>query len=170
VNEIVKFEIKLLDKNSKPIKLGGDDVEVLVEGPMKPDVKIVDTGLGNYLVEFTPSKNGIYTVQAKVNDSLIRDGIFEIKIDGPPTSNSNRSSVVDWGIKIFAPSRMTNDFEIFFKSKNSIQSINVIKDEQKKNKFIASIIPVPIEKTEKHTVIMNVSQKIVSGSPWEQTF
>jgi hypothetical protein len=117
----------------------------------------------------TPKKPGLYKVKPRVLKEDIKDCPFEIKTDGPILPNSKRSSVVNWGIKIFAPTKKETDFQITLDSKNNSQNLQIVKDELK-NKFIVSLNPIQEEKKEIHNVFIKLNDNNIKGSPFKQTF
>jgi filamin len=169
LNEENKFQIELLDKKGNPIKSGGDEVDVEIDGPDGVKVKVTDTGSGKYNISLNPTKPGLYKVKPRVFREVIKDCPFEIQTDGPNIGNSKRSAIIGWGIKIYAPSKKEADFEVTLESKKNKQISQITKDELK-NKFIIQLNPVPEDKNESHLVNIKLNGVDVSGSPFKQSF
>jgi hypothetical protein len=169
LNELNTFQIQCVDKNGKPISTGGDDVEVEIEGPDDAKVKVIDCGNGKYNITLLPTKIGIYKMKPRVLNTQIKDGDFEVETDGPSISNSKRSHIIEWGLKIYAPTKKEEDFEIEIFTKKERMIPQIMKDELK-NKFIIPITPNIDYKNEEHIINIKLQNQHIKGSPFKQTF
>jgi len=111
------FQIQLYDKKGNKITEGGDEVDVEIDGPEGSIVKVKDTGTGLYNIQVIPTKLGKYKVRPIVLREEIKDSPIDTKTDGPMLPSSKRSQIVNWGLKIHAPTKNENDFEISIKTK-----------------------------------------------------
>jgi len=75
------FTIEARDKASKPIKQGGDDFHVDIQGPEGPlEALVVDNGDGTYAVSYSPSGPGPHDIAVTLDDVPIKGSTFHVDI------------------------------------------------------------------------------------------
>jgi filamin len=84
------FTIEARDKAGKPIKQGGDDFHVDIQGPEGPlDAEVVDNGDGTYAVSYSPTGPGPHDIAVTLDDVPIKGSTFHVDIKpGPWAKNT----------------------------------------------------------------------------------
>jgi filamin len=79
--EDLKFTIEARDNNGKPIKQGGDDFQVDIQGPDGPvQAKVKDNGDGTYAVSYKPNGPGPHDIAVTLDDVPIKGSTFHVDI------------------------------------------------------------------------------------------
>jgi len=79
--EDLKFTIEARDKAGKPIKQGGDNFDVDIQGPDGPiPAKIVDNKDGTYGVSYKPHGPGPHDIAVTLDDVPIKGSTFHVDI------------------------------------------------------------------------------------------
>jgi len=79
------FTIEARDRNDKPIKQGGDNFAVDIQGPTGPvPAKLVDNGDGTYSVAYSPKDAGPHDVVVTLDDIPIKGSTFHVDIKPGP--------------------------------------------------------------------------------------
>jgi len=76
------FTIQAKDSDGKNLEEGGDNFEVLIDGPngpIKPEVK--DNGDGTYTVDYAPEDAGNHTVNVLLDGIPIKDAPFHVNVN-----------------------------------------------------------------------------------------
>jgi len=77
----LQFTIEARDKNDKPIKQGGDDFIVDIQGPDGPiPAKLVDNKDGTYAVSYKPQGPGPHDISVTLDDVPIKGSTFHVDI------------------------------------------------------------------------------------------
>jgi uncharacterized protein (DUF2141 family) len=103
-NEEAHFTIFARDGYDQPRTEGGDDFEVIIDGPERVPVKLVDNGDGTYAVSYLPVIAGDYVIQ--------------VNLEGQPIKNSPHSVKVTEGIDLENTGFTTFSFTIQTRDKN----------------------------------------------------
>jgi len=79
------FTIEARDRNDKPIKQGGDNFKVDIQGPTgSVPAKLVDNGDGTYSVAYSPKDAGPHDVVVTLDDIPIKGSTFHVDIKPGP--------------------------------------------------------------------------------------
>jgi filamin len=79
--EDLNFTIEARDKNGKPIKQGGDNFAVDIQGPDGPvQAKVKDNGDGTYAVSYKPNGPGPHDIAVTLDDVPIKGSTFHVDI------------------------------------------------------------------------------------------
>jgi len=77
----LNFTIEARDKAGKPIKQGGDDFHVDIQGPEGPlDAEVLDNGDGTYSVSYAPTGPGPHDIAVTLDDVPIKGSTFHVDI------------------------------------------------------------------------------------------
>jgi len=79
--EDLGFTIEARDKHGKPIKQGGDNFQVEIQGPDGPvAAKVKDNGDGTYAVQYKPNGPGPHDIAVTLDDAPIKGSTFHVDI------------------------------------------------------------------------------------------
>jgi len=79
------FTIQARDRQGKPIKQGGDNFVVDIQGPTgEVPVKVVDNGDGTYSVSYLPNGAGPHDIAVTLGDVPIKGSTFHVDIKPGP--------------------------------------------------------------------------------------
>jgi len=164
------FTIEARDKNGNPIKEGGDDFVVDIQGPNGPiQAKVKDNKDGTYGVTYQPEDAGVHDIAVTLGDIPIKGSTFHVDVaPGPWAANS---IIETHSFVLLARDKRNQDLKIGGAPvKVSItgprkELVKVELQDHNNGRYTATY---GLKNTGQHTVSVTIDDKNVKGSPFTQ--
>jgi len=107
-NAETNFTIEARDKHGKPIKQGGDNFVVDIQGPTgQVPCKVVDNGDGTYNVAYSPQDAGAHDIAVTLDDVPIKGSTFHLDIK--PSAWARNTFIKDYSFVVQTRDKKDHD-------------------------------------------------------------